>query len=389
MAATKAKRKPRATRAARRKRHPHKKRQNTQGRDRTNIAVASTSKPIAGGGAERSIAEFLTAAVDYKPWFAASENVLRSAAFLHDLGHPAITSQGLLSLPGNREAHQLQSEITALRRTIDTKTAALQSARRTRRQAARRITELKHNIEQLRQRQELAVLLTRVTPTAHTALFTDRRLRDQFSDSREHQAFVMAVDIRRSTELMLKARRPELFAAFMTRLCRDLAAIIKSHFGVFDKFTGDGILAFFPEFFTGPDAGFHAVTAAHEARQIFIELYKQHRASFSSILTDVQLAIGLDYGLVHLVSLADGLTVVGQSVVYACRLSGGPGGNILLNQPAYEQISNRYSNLYFIAETTIEIKHEGALLCYTVDPNNTPYAPTPPTWFPKEERAQN
>src|SRR4051812_3379022 len=120
----------------------------------------------------------------------------------------------------------------------------------------------------------------------------------------------MVVDIRRSTELMLKARRPDLFASFMMTLCRDLAAIIKNHFGVFDKFTGDGILAFFPEFFTGSDAGFHAVAAATEAHRTFTELYKQHRSSFTTILTDVRLAIGLDYGTVHLVNLADGLTVV-------------------------------------------------------------------------------
>ena len=41
-----------------------------------------------------------------------------------------------------------------------------------------------------------------------------------------------------------------------------LGTTITDSYGVFDKFTGDGILAFFPEFFSGPDAGFLAIRAA-------------------------------------------------------------------------------------------------------------------------------
>jgi len=35
--------------------------------------------------------------------------------------------------------------------------------------------------------------------------------------------------------------------------------IVRKHFGVVDKFTGDGILCFFPEFFCGLDAGYYAL----------------------------------------------------------------------------------------------------------------------------------
>ncbi len=69
----------------------------------------------------------------------------------------------------------------------------------------------------------------------------------------------MSIDIRRSTDLMLKAREPRLFADFVTGLCSKLKNLIVNNYGVFDKFTGDGVLAFFPDFYSGPDAGLLAV----------------------------------------------------------------------------------------------------------------------------------
>jgi adenylate cyclase len=72
----------------------------------------------------------------------------------------------------------------------------------------------------------------------------------------------MAVDLRRSTELMLKSRRPELFAEFILYLAQQLRMIILNNYGIFDKFTGDGVLAFFTDFYSGCDSGFRAITAA-------------------------------------------------------------------------------------------------------------------------------
>ena len=60
----------------------------------------------------------------------------------------------------------------------------------------------------------------------------------------------MSIDIRRSTELMLKARTTELFAEFMAGLCEQLQGLIRDKFGIVDKFTGDGLLVSFLEFFS-------------------------------------------------------------------------------------------------------------------------------------------
>jgi class 3 adenylate cyclase len=139
----------------------------------------------------------------------------------------------------------------------------------------------------------------------------------------------MSIDIRRSTELMLKARSPEEFASFITTLSTELMKIVMESYGVFDKFTGDGVLAFFPEFYSGPEAASYAIATADKCHAAFARHYRTFRKSFTSVLTEIGLGIGIDYGSVHLVQLGRGLTVVGTAVVYACRLSGAPAGGTL------------------------------------------------------------
>jgi class 3 adenylate cyclase len=156
--------------------------------------------------------------------------------------------------------------------------------------------------------------------------------------------------------------------------------IIKESFGVVDKFTGDGVLSFFPEFFSGADAGYLVVTAATRCHEAFAHHYRSFRSSFNSVLSDVGLGIGIDFGMLHLVQIAGGLTVVGQPVVYACRMGSCPAGMTLLNQPAYEKIMEKFSGHVFVQETELEIKHEGKTLAYHVSLNRHQYQPQVPDW---------
>src|SRR5205085_12282103 len=98
--------------------------------------------------------------------------------------------------------------------------------------------------------------------------------------------------------------------------------------------------------------------------------------------------IGIDYGIAHLVQMADGISIVGVPVVYACRMSGVEAGLTLLNQPAYEVVSERFSKYFFISESEIEIKHEGSTLAYRVKPNDKSYDdPKPPSWMDDQQNS--
>ncbi|WP_152663109.1 hypothetical protein [Arsukibacterium ikkense] len=118
---------------------------------------------------------------------------------------------------------------------------------------------------------------------------------------------------------------------------------------------------------------------------MFYERYKEHRSSFTTVLKNVGLGVGIDFGNVHLLNIAGALTVVGQPVVYACRMGGAPAGETYLNQPAYEEIAEKYSGATIIDETTINIKAEGELLAYSTKLNGKHVKIQVPEWNHKAE----
>jgi class 3 adenylate cyclase len=298
-------------------------------------------------------------------------------------------SGSLLSYPDQEKVRSLEDEIRRLRDDLGNITRTLQEEKSTSAEHKRREEKLTATLDELKKKQQLAFLLDRVSPEAAHVLLESEGLRTEFLSPDPRPLFAMSVDIRRSTDLMLKARTPQEFATFITDLCKDLMDVVRKCHGVIDKFTGDGILCFFPEFFSGRDAGFYALAAADACHSTFDRHYRAHRNSFRSVLKDVGLGIGVDYGECHLVQVAGNLTIVGAPVVYACRLGGAPAGKTLLNQPAYEVISERHGGRVLLDETSIEIKHEGVLVAYTATLSRGNYQPAQPAWIDAKGSAAN
>jgi class 3 adenylate cyclase len=226
----------------------------------------------------------------------------------------------------------------------------------------------------------LSFLWLRVNRRAQAKLKKDPDFFKKFEDSKSKPCFVLAIDIRKSTELMLKARTPQLFSDFITSLCDGLTSFIMENYGVVDKFTGDGVLAFFPEFFSGQDAGFLAVDTAFKCHDFFQAHYKNNRNCFMATIADSGLGIGIDYGDVHLVKLQGALTIIGPAVVYACRLSGANPYQTLLNQPAYEIMVEKYNSLYSFVDFDLKTKHEILTTYSTSKSGNYSYKYSGPDW---------
>lgn len=279
-----------------------------------------------------------------------------------------------------QQLNQLQSEIMRLHTLANEKFTRLENEKKEFEDDKRKISELQKTIDELQSKRRSYFFLSRISESAQKAVLQQPKLLDTFVDTRECNAFVLSVDVRQSTALMLKARTPGAFASFINGLCSDLEDIITQNHGVYDKFTGDGILAFFPDFFSGTDAGYFACISAIECHKAFKERYQKSRTSFTSVLNNVGLGIGVDYGIVHLLQRTDSLTVVGTPVVYACRLGGAPAGKTYLNQPAYEQVQQQSSKTFFITEESLEIKHEGPMLAYSIELSGETHNPKPAAW---------
>jgi class 3 adenylate cyclase len=293
----------------------------------------------------------------------------------------------LLDEEATQKARELNDKIATLRKEIEQKADELSRVKVGAAEAAKARGEIETRYAALKEQEQFNFLLSRVNAAARTKLLKSAEFQKKFLDGSMCETFVISVDIRRSTELMLKAKSAQLFAQFITTLCRELETVIMDCYGVFDKFTGDGVLAFFPDFFSGKDAGFYSILAAERCHRAFEKRYREFRSSFTSVLTDVGLGIGIDYGPAHLFQIAGGLSIVGVPVVYACRMSGTRPGTTLLNQQGYERISERFSPHCFFKETELEIKHEGKVLAYEVSLNGKEFRPASPEWFEEANAA--
>lgn len=202
-----------------------------------------------------------------------------------------------------------------------------------------------------------------ISEQAYEVFAARQDLLDRFLPGQVIRGYVVSLDLRGSTAMMLKAVSAKCFAAIITETMRKAELIVKKHFGVFDKFTGDGALVFFPEFFAGDDAGLRALYCANEVAQSFADYFRTKRSSFVSVPASAGFGAGIDYGEMTLLRVCGALTIVGQPVVYACRLSCAPAGRIFVNQPAHDALV-AYHGLLNTNEVIVPVKHEDDVIAY-------------------------
>jgi len=228
------------------------------------------------------------------------------------------------------------------------------------------IAHLKEDLKELQMKERLKYVITRVNEDARQKLFESEKFAALFSERSECDAIVMSMDIRRSTELMLTAVSPELYAEFITTLTEKLSDCITDNFGVFEKFTGDGVLAFFPDFYSGDDAFLFALRAASCCHQIFVDHFDQYSEFFSVDMTQTGLGIGIDSGKISLTTINGDLSIVGAPVVYACRYSAAPAGKTFLTEDAYVIAKDIPGTSMHFAAVSVNIKHKGDFPAYEI-----------------------
>jgi class 3 adenylate cyclase len=180
-----------------------------------------------------------------------------------------------------------------------------------------------------RERNRVSRLLKSHAPPDWERRFRATELLDAVIDGEPIQMFVMAADIRESTTLMKESVKFERFAAIMDKFVSSVRLGIRRSGGWFDRFTGDGFLAYwivqsaeqdeYEERFVQT-----AGDIAHTAN-ILIDLFHRRvledfRSNSRNLSSGVGLSMGLDAGPGYLVKIADELTIVGPPVVGSVRM---------------------------------------------------------------------
>ena len=183
--------------------------------------------------------------------------------------------------------------------------------------------------ERDRERVRIAGLLESHAPPDWEERFQRDQLLDAIIDTTPLQMFVMAADIRESTLLMKEAVRFEQFAKIMDKFVSAVRSGIGTPGGWFDKFTGDGFLAYWIAPSTPKEeyqqrfveAAGNLAHTAHELIELFHRrVLEDFRRNSRNLSDGVGLAIGLDAGPGFLVEIAGELTLVGPPVVGAVRM---------------------------------------------------------------------
>ena len=104
-----------------------------------------------------------------------------------------------------------------------------------------------------RERNRVSRLLKSHAPPDWERRFRATELLDAVIDGEPIQMFVMAADIRESTTLMKESVKFERFAAIMDKFVSSVRLGIRRSGGWFDRFTGDGFLAYWIVQSAAPD----------------------------------------------------------------------------------------------------------------------------------------
>lgn len=152
------------------------------------------------------------------------------------------------------------------------------------------------------------------------------------SGSTSVQAVAVVGDLRLSGFVLREAVAPSLYARFIVSFTEAVRALSADNGGWFDKFTGDGFLAFwlYPD-----DRRIPAESVSDFCQSVVSasgHLVANLRRNSRNFPVGVGLALGLDAGPCELVRIGDSITVVGSPVVGATRMaSGARAGEAVVN----------------------------------------------------------
>lgn len=161
----------------------------------------------------------------------------------------------------------------------------------------------------------------------------------------EHRSLVIVADIRRSQDLMTYGKDPGEYCERIVKFMSETRDILKRNCGIYDRFTGDGFVAYFSEYMCQQQGKDFYDMMLKSCREI-IEFSEPFFAEWTSTIrkipdTEIGLAIGVDDGVVSYRDINNQLFAIGDACVWATRMcTAGNQCDVVINNIPYQAIKS-------------------------------------------------
>lgn len=132
---------------------------------------------------------------------------------------------------------------------------------------------------------------------------------------------VLVADIRESTALMKEAKDLGVHAKLLTDVFSKARTVVEGYGGWFDKFTGDGFIAYWPYVNDQLDEALrNGFSATLGVSACFSRALPEFRRNSRNVSGRTSICFGLDAGDARFAIVVDDLTILGLPVVGATRM---------------------------------------------------------------------
>jgi len=189
---------------------------------------------------------------------------------------------------------------------------------------------------------------------------------------------VMVADIRRSQDLITYGMSPNTYREQIIGFLTEIRKILLEDYGIYDRFTGDGYIAYFNSFVCrmGGRDYYEMVLDACSRIQAFAEDYFDNwaRQIRKIPIEPIGLSIGIDCGIVDFKDIDDQLFAIGDACVWATRMcSAGKRGQVIFNNIPYHQIAE-YGEDGFCSIIDSETKNGESFRAFSIIPSKVNYS---------------
>ncbi len=193
------------------------------------------------------------------------------------------------------------------------------------------------------------------------------------SDLSNSRTIAVVGDIRKSQDLMTYAPSSKFFSEMMLDFMETSRKLIKDNFGVFDKFTGDGFLAYFnEEVCLKASKNFHDcfLNFSHALMQYSKEHFTKWTKSIRKLpLGLCGLTIGADIGKIDFKEIDGHLFAIGDTIVWANRVcSAGKSEDLIVNNILYNELKDKKGVSFEEIESST--KAGESFVAYRMNKNN-------------------